>query len=49
MISNKLKEIIFQQVEEVTTSSTKKVYQNNKYQVIIMEEFDYLIIVMVKL
>ena len=35
--------------KEITTSTTKKVYQNNKYQVIIMEEFDYLIIVMVKL
>ncbi len=28
---------------------SKSVYQNNKYQIIIMDEFDYLIVVMVKL
>lgn len=35
--------------EEILNSSTKCIYQNKKYQVIIMDEFDYLIIVMVKL
>ena len=35
--------------EEKLSSSTKCVYTNNKYQVIIMSEFDYLIVVMVKL
>ena len=41
--------LVEQGYKEVTISETKKVYQNNKYQVIIMEEFDYLIIIMVKL
>ena len=31
------------------TSDSKVIYENEKYQIIIMEEFDYLIIVMVKL
>lgn len=35
--------------EEVLNSSTKCIYQNKKYQVIIMDEFDYLIVVMMKL
>lgn len=35
--------------KEVLNSDTKKIYQNNKYKVIIMDEFDYLIIVMVRL
>lgn len=35
--------------EEVLNSSTKCIYQNKKYKVIIMDEFDYLIVVMVKL
>lgn len=35
--------------EEVLNSSTKCIYQNKKYQVIVMDEFDYLIVVMVKL
>lgn len=35
--------------QEVLNSSSKCVYQNKKYQIIIMSEFDYLIIVMVKL
>ena len=35
--------------KEVLNSETKKIYQNNKYKVIIMNEFDYLIIVMVRL
>ena len=33
----------------ITDNTSKSIYQNNKYQVIIMDEFDYLIIVMVKL
>ena len=35
--------------QEVLNSSSKCVYQNKKYQIIIMSEFDYLIVVMVKL
>lgn len=35
--------------KEVLNSSTKCIYENKKYQIIITEEFDYLIIVMVKL
>ena len=42
---NKLEE---QGFKKVSTSKTKIIYQNNKYQVRIMEEFDYLIIIMVK-
>lgn len=34
---------------EVSSSNNKYIYQNNYYQVIIMKEFDYLIVVMVKL
>ena len=44
--TNKLKEQVYKKVSE---SNTKVIYKNNKYQVTIMEEFDYLIIVMVKL
>lgn len=35
--------------KEVLNSSSKYIYENNNYQIIIMDEFDYLIIVMVKL
>ena len=35
--------------EQVVNSSSKAIYKNNEFQVIIMDEFDYLIIVMVKL
>lgn len=35
--------------EQVVNSSSKSIYKNKKYQVIIMDEFDYLIVVMVKL
>ena len=35
--------------KEISSSNTKRIYNNGKYQVTIMEEFDYLIIVMVKL
>ena len=44
--TNKLKE---QGYKKVSESNTKVIYKNNKYQVTIMEEFDYLIIVIVKL
>lgn len=35
--------------KEVLNNDTKKIYENSNYQIIIMDEFDYLIIVMVKL
>lgn len=35
--------------EEKNISNSKVIYQNGKYQIIIMTEFDYLIVVMVKL
>ena len=35
--------------EQKYTSNSKVIYENEKYQIIIMEEFDYLIIVMVRL
>ncbi len=35
--------------ELVMDSTSKSIYQNNRYQVILMDEFDYLIVVMVKL
>ena len=35
--------------KEVLNSITKCIYENKKYKIIIMNEFDYLIIVMVKL
>ena len=35
--------------KEVLNSSTKCIYENEEYKIIIMDEFDYLIIVMVKL
>ncbi len=35
--------------ERVFNSSSKCIYQNKKYKIIIMDEFDYLIVVMVKL
>ena len=44
--TNKLKQ---QGYKKISESNTKVIYKNNKYQVTIMEEFDYLIIVMVKL
>ena len=33
----------------ISEGATKNVYSNNKYKVVIMSEFDYLIVVMVKL
>lgn len=44
-----IEELEEQGYKEVSSSTTKRIYQNSKYQVTIMEEFDYLIIVMVKL
>ena len=44
--TNKLKE---QGYKKISESNTNIIYKNNKYQITIMEEFDYLIIVMVKL
>lgn len=35
--------------QEIFSSSSKCIYQNKKYQIIIMDELDYLIVVMVKL
>ena len=34
--------------EEILNTTSKSIYNNKDYQVIIMDEFDYLIIVMVK-
>lgn len=34
---------------QVLSGSKKCIYKNNKYQIVIMDEFDYLIVVMVKL
>lgn len=41
--------LVEQGYTEVLSGTKKCIYKNNKYQVIIMDEFDYLIIVMVKL
>lgn len=35
--------------QEILNSNSKSIYQNKKYQIIILDEFDYLIIVMVEL
>ena len=35
--------------QEVLNGSSKCIYKNKKYQIILMDEFDYLIVVMVKL
>ena len=42
-------ELVKDGYKEIIDSTSKTIYKNNKYQVIIMDEFDYLIIVMVKL
>ncbi len=50
MLSISFKDQLIQDgYKEKLNSSSKCIYENNKYQVIIMEEFDYLIIVMVEL
>jgi len=43
------KELLNQNYKEILNSTNKCIYQSKDYQVVIMEEFDYLIIVMVKL
>ena len=42
-------QLINEGYKEVLNNDTKKIYENSNYQIIIMDEFDYLIIVMVKL
>lgn len=42
-------ELIKTGFEQILSTSTKCIYTNHKYKVIIMDEFDYLIVVMVKL
>ena len=42
-------QLIKDSYKETLSSSKKYIYENDKYQVIIMSEFDYLIVVMVKL
>lgn len=41
--------LLEQGYEEILSSDKKSIYKNKKYQVVIMDEFDYLIVVMVKL
>lgn len=41
--------LISDEYKETLNTTTKSIYQNKDYQVIVMDEFDYLIIVMVKL
>lgn len=43
------KDLINSGYEEIVNSKEKCIYKNKKYKVIIMSEFDYLIIIMVKL
>lgn len=40
--------LLFDGYKEVLNSSSKCIYENNKYKVVIMDEFDYLIVVVVK-
>ena len=49
LIANFKNNLIQDGYKEVMSSHDKTIYKNNKYQVIIMEQFDYLIVVMVKL
>ncbi len=42
-------ELVKEGYKEISSSASKYVYKNKEYQIIIMDEFDYLIIVMVKL
>lgn len=50
LLSVSFKEQLIQDgYKEILNSESKCIYENNKYQIIIMDEFDYLIIVMVKL
>lgn len=41
-------ELIKEGFKEILNGSTKCIYENNKYKIVIMDEFDYLIVVMVK-
>ena len=41
--------LVEQGYEEILSGTKKCIYKNNEYQIIIMDEFDYLIVVMVKL
>jgi len=43
------KELIKTNYKEILQSKEKSIYENNKYKVIIMSEFNYLIVIMVKL
>ena len=49
LASNFIEKLIKDGYKEISHSTSKSVYENNKYKVIIMDEFDYLIIVMVRL
>ena len=42
------KELLNQGYTEKLRSEEKSIYENEEYQIILMEEFDYLIIVMVR-
>ena len=42
-------ELLKENYKEILNSPKKLVYENGKYKVIVMEEFSYLIVVMVKL
>lgn len=49
-LANKFKEeLINEGFKEVLNGATKCIYTNDKYKIIIMDEFNYLIVVMVKL
>lgn len=41
--------LVSQGYKNILTNSKKIIYENNNYRIIIMEEFDYLIVIMVKL
>lgn len=49
LISSFRDELVSEGYKLVLNESQKLVYENSKYQVVIMEEFDYIIVVMVKL
>lgn len=42
-------QLIKDEYQEILNGSSKSIYQNKKYKIVIMDEFDYLIVVMVKL
>lgn len=47
-INTYIKNLIDEGYSEVLNNTNKKIYENKKYEIIIMEEFDYIIVVMVK-